>query len=155
MQFVADVENAAPFLGQLLQHHKQTLDGLRGQDRGGLVQDRKRHVLHQDFGKAEPLAGLGQTVLTRRCVDDEEHLAERIRRATHVELLLEPELSILLFRRTGWTHEQYESWSARVLAEGITFTVPTAWNGETCLRLCIVNPETTVKDIELVLETLK
>jgi hypothetical protein len=42
-----------------------------------------------------------------------------------------------------------------VLAEGITFTVPTSWNGETCLRLCIVNPETTVKDIELVLETLK
>ena len=44
---------------------------------------------------------------------------------------------------------------ARVLADGITFTVPTTWNGETCLRLCIVNPETTVKDIELVLETLK
>ena len=75
--------------------------------------------------------------------------------ASSAALLLEPELSILLFRRTGWTHEQYESWSARVLADGITFTVPTTWNGETCLRLCIVNPETTVKDIELVLETLK
>lgn len=81
--------------------------------------------------------------------------ADRIRRAPHVELVMEPELSILVFRRTGWTHEQYEEWSARVLAEGITFTVPTSWQGETCLRLCIVNPETTVEDIDLVLETLK
>lgn len=84
-----------------------------------------------------------------------DQAADRIRRAPHVELVIEPELSILVFRRTGWTHEQYEEWSERVLAEGITFTVPTSWQGETCLRLCIVNPETTVKDIELVLETLK
>ena len=84
-----------------------------------------------------------------------DQAAERIRRASHVELILEPELSILVFRRIGWTHGQYDSWSARVLAEGITFTVPTSWNGETCLRLCIVNPETTVKDIDLVLETLR
>ena len=84
-----------------------------------------------------------------------DQAADRIRRAPHVELVIEPELSILVFRRTGWTHEQYEEWSERVLAEGITFTVPTSWQGETCLRLCIVNPETTVRDIELVLETLK
>jgi glutamate/tyrosine decarboxylase-like PLP-dependent enzyme len=81
--------------------------------------------------------------------------AELIRRAPHVELILEPELSVLVFRRTGWTHEQYEEWSARVLAAGITFTVPTSWQGETCLRLCIVNPETTEADIALVLETLE
>ena len=81
--------------------------------------------------------------------------AELIRRAPHVELILEPELSVLVFRRNGWAHEQYEEWSARVLAAGITFTVPTSWQGETCLRLCIVNPETTEADIALVLETLE
>lgn len=95
------------------------------------------------------------TAAVERTLTVTDQAAERIRRAPHVELILEPELSILVFRRVGWTHDQYESWSARVLAEGITFTVPTSWNGETCLRLCIVNPETTVKDIDLVLETLK
>ena len=95
------------------------------------------------------------TAAVERTLAVTDQAAERIRRAAHVELILEPELSILVFRRVGWAHDQYEAWSARVLAEGITFTVPTSWNGETCLRLCIVNPETTVKDIELVLETLK
>lgn len=95
------------------------------------------------------------TAAVERTLTVTDQAAERIRRASHVELILEPELSILVFRRVGWTHEQYEAWSARVLAEGLTFTVPTSWNGETCLRLCIVNPETTVKDIDLVLETLK
>ncbi|MCU1397619.1 MAG: PLP-dependent protein, partial [Acidimicrobiales bacterium] len=35
--------------------------------------------------------------------------AELIRSAPHLELLLEPELSILLFRRLGWTAADYQS----------------------------------------------
>ena len=34
-----------------------------------------------------------------------------------------------------------------MLADGIAFVVPTAWAGETVLRICIVNPRTTVDDI--------
>ena len=30
-----------------------------------------------------------------------------------------------------------------MLADGLTFVVPTAWAGETVLRICIVNPLTT------------
>jgi hypothetical protein len=32
--------------------------------------------------------------------------------------------------------------------------VPTAWAGETVLRLCIVNPRTTIDDIQLILDSL-
>lgn len=81
--------------------------------------------------------------------------ADLIRSAPHVELVLEPELSVLVFRRVGWSHEQYRLWSDRVLLDGLAFVVPTSWQGETCLRLCIVNPETTVQDIEMVLESLR
>ena len=81
--------------------------------------------------------------------------ADLIRSAPHVELVLEPELSVLVFRRIGWSHDQYREWSDRVLLDGLAFVVPTSWQGETCLRLCIVNPETTVKDIEMVLESLR
>lgn len=80
--------------------------------------------------------------------------AELIRRAPHVELLMEPELSVLLFRRVGWDAAALNAWSERVLAEGVAFVVPTSWQGETCLRLCIVNPETTAADVALVLESL-
>jgi glutamate/tyrosine decarboxylase-like PLP-dependent enzyme len=77
-----------------------------------------------------------------------------IRAAAHLELLLEPELSVLVFRRVGWDKTTTEEWCERTLLRGAAFIVPTAWQGETCLRLCIVNPETTVADIETVVELL-
>jgi glutamate/tyrosine decarboxylase-like PLP-dependent enzyme len=77
-----------------------------------------------------------------------------IRGAEHLELIMEPELSILLFRRTGWNAEQYQLWSDRMLAEQIAFVTPTKWGDETVLRLCVVNPLTTVDDVELLVEML-
>jgi glutamate/tyrosine decarboxylase-like PLP-dependent enzyme len=70
------------------------------------------------------------------------------------ELLIEPELSILLFRRVGWTPEQYQTWSDRELSCGRSFVVPTTWQGEVVLRFCIVNPRTTEGDISAILATL-
>jgi glutamate/tyrosine decarboxylase-like PLP-dependent enzyme len=70
------------------------------------------------------------------------------------ELLMEPELSVVLFRRVGWTAEQYQAWSDAELAAGRAFVVPTAWQGEVVLRFCIVNPRTTTDDIQSILDTL-
>jgi glutamate/tyrosine decarboxylase-like PLP-dependent enzyme len=74
--------------------------------------------------------------------------------APHLELIMEPELSVLLFRRVGWEPAQYQVWSDRLLAAGVAFVTPTAWAGETMLRLCIVNPRTTVADIALIVDSL-
>jgi L-2,4-diaminobutyrate decarboxylase len=74
--------------------------------------------------------------------------------AGHLELIMEPELSILLFRRTGWTADDYQAWSDRLLDEGTAFVTPTSWNGEMVLRLCIVNPLTTVDDLRLIVDSL-
>ena len=81
--------------------------------------------------------------------------AELIDAAAHVELLVRPELSVLLFRRVGWTPAHYQLWSDAVLAAGDAFVVPTSWNGETVLRLCIVNPRTTVDDIAWIISSLE
>jgi L-2,4-diaminobutyrate decarboxylase len=81
--------------------------------------------------------------------------ARLIEEADHLDLIMEPELSVLLFRRVGWDATRYQAWSDRLLAEGAAFVVPTAWDGETVLRLCIVNPRTTVGDIELILDSLR
>ena len=83
-----------------------------------------------------------------------ESAARLIETAPHVRLVMEPELSVVLFERKGWDAEQYQRWSDEALAAGLTFAVPTSWRGVPCLRLCIVNPETTPADIEMVLESL-
>lgn len=81
-------------------------------------------------------------------------IAEVIDSLAYLELLMRPELSIVVFRRRGWTPEQYQEWSDRQLAEGKAFIVPSHINGETMLRLCIVNPRTTVDGLTAVLKTL-
>ncbi|MDQ3392103.1 MAG: aspartate aminotransferase family protein, partial [Actinomycetota bacterium] len=77
-----------------------------------------------------------------------------IEAAPHTELLLEPELSVLLFRRVGWEPADYAAWSDALLAEQVAFVTPTSWHGETVLRLCVVNPLTTADDIALLIERL-
>jgi glutamate/tyrosine decarboxylase-like PLP-dependent enzyme len=80
--------------------------------------------------------------------------AEEIRRRPHVELLVEPDLSVLIFRRIGWQAEDYHAWSARLLAEGYAFITPTTHLGETCTRMAIVNPRTTVSDVAGIVATM-
>lgn len=80
--------------------------------------------------------------------------ARLIDEAPHLELVLEPELSIVMFRRKGWSPERYQAWSDLMLAEGKAFVVPTTWAGETVLRYCVVNPLTTIDDIRLVVDSL-
>jgi glutamate/tyrosine decarboxylase-like PLP-dependent enzyme len=81
--------------------------------------------------------------------------ARKIENTGHVELLLEPELSVVVFRRTGWTPDDYERWSDQALTDGLAFVTPTAWAGETVLRFCFVNPLTTIEDVRLILESMR
>lgn len=71
------------------------------------------------------------------------------------ELVMEPELSVVMFRRIGWSAADYAAWSDRALADGLTFTVPSTWAGETILRFCFVNPRTTADDIAAILDSLR
>jgi len=81
--------------------------------------------------------------------------ARLIAAAPHLQLLMEPELSVVLFRRVGWTPQQYQAWSDRLLEQQLAFVVPTAWAGETVLRICVVNPRTTLADIGLLIDSLE
>ncbi len=86
-------------------------------------------------------------------------IAETIRATPHLELLFEPELSVVVFRRRGWKAEQYHAWSSRMLTEQRAFCVPTSVPGpdgspETVLRFCVVNPRTTADDLRDILSTL-
>jgi aromatic-L-amino-acid decarboxylase len=79
--------------------------------------------------------------------------AERIAALPHLELVREPELSVVLFRRKGWRDADYEAWSARLLAEQIAFVAPSRWHDEPVARLAFLHPETTLAIVDEVLAT--
>jgi glutamate/tyrosine decarboxylase-like PLP-dependent enzyme len=80
--------------------------------------------------------------------------AEEIRGRPDLELLLEPELSVVLFRRIGWGPQDYEAWWRRALEAQVGFVQPTTWEGERVARLCFVNPHTTIEHVRAILGTM-
>jgi len=78
-----------------------------------------------------------------------------IRAADHVRLLVEPDLSVLIFERIGWSADDYALWSARLLAEQVAFVTPTRHRNQPCTRFAIVNPLTTADDLALIIESMQ
>ncbi|HEX4162226.1 MAG TPA: pyridoxal-dependent decarboxylase [Acidimicrobiales bacterium] len=83
-----------------------------------------------------------------------QRAAERIAAAPHLELVREPGLSIVLFRRLGWAKLDYEIWSARLLHDQIGFVTPTSWEGETVARFAFLHPDTTVGMVDEILASM-
>jgi len=80
--------------------------------------------------------------------------ADEIRSRPYVELMREPNLSVVVFRRLGWTDRQYHDWSDRLMAANFAFVTPTVHEGETVTRFAVVNPRTTVADLTAILDTM-
>jgi glutamate/tyrosine decarboxylase-like PLP-dependent enzyme len=82
-----------------------------------------------------------------------------ITEAAHTELVREPSLSCVLFRRHGWTAEDYRNWTYENHKAGFALVAPTkVRNGEefeTVARFCFINPDTTEEDIKAILDTMK
>jgi L-2,4-diaminobutyrate decarboxylase len=89
------------------------------------------------------------------CLAVADYAAKRIEASSQLELATEPHLSVVLFRRRGWTPEDYADWSAETQARGMALVTPTTFEGETVLRLCFVNPLTSTDDVDLVLNDLR
>jgi L-2,4-diaminobutyrate decarboxylase len=82
------------------------------------------------------------------------YAAEEIRDRPYLDLLHEPDLSVVAFRRQGWSPQDYKDWSQRLLTQGSAFVVATTHQGETVTRFAVVNPETTEADIAMILDTM-
>jgi len=89
------------------------------------------------------------------CLDMAGYAAGRITASPALELVLEPSLSVVVFRRRGWGPADYDVWSAEALRSGLGMITPTKHDGETVLRLCFINPLTTPDDIDLVIADLE
>lgn len=88
-----------------------------------------------------------------------QNAAQQIKLMPQVELIREPGLSCVLFRRIGWSAENYRDWTYKNHTDGFALVTPTKWItnevNETCARFCFINPDTTEKDIEDILNTMK
>lgn len=83
-----------------------------------------------------------------------QNAAELISTHPRLELLRQPDLSIVAFTRTGWSKDDYQKWSDQLLEDQIGFVTPSSHQGQPILRFAIVNPWTTMADIEVILATL-
>lgn len=72
-----------------------------------------------------------------------------------VEVLLPPELTVVLFRKSGWDRVRWQQWSQRLLDRGVAFVAPTSWKGETVGRLVFLHPLTTKAIVDEVIDTLR
>jgi aromatic-L-amino-acid decarboxylase len=81
--------------------------------------------------------------------------AARIRDLPHLQLVREPELSVVLVRRTGWEAADYDTWSDRLLEQQVAFVAPSRWHDEPVARLAFLHPETTLDIVDEILDSTR
>ncbi len=77
--------------------------------------------------------------------------AEVIKDSHHLELIREPDLGVVLFRRLGWKPEDYDAWATRLHEDQVAFIPPTKWEGETVGRFAFLHPDTSFDVVQEVL----
>lgn len=84
-----------------------------------------------------------------------EEIAEVIRNRADLKLVREPELSVVVFTKDGWTLPDYDRWSKRLLDQGEAFVVPSSHQGKPNARFAIVNPRTTLPALIAILDSME
>ena len=80
--------------------------------------------------------------------------AAEIRRRDNLELIREPELGVVLFRRRGWGPAQYTRWADQLLDDQVAFIPPSAWEGETVARFAFLHPDTSMDLVRQILDRM-
>ncbi|HVA52006.1 MAG TPA: pyridoxal-dependent decarboxylase [Acidimicrobiales bacterium] len=91
----------------------------------------------------------------QRAIDLAQRTQELIDESDHLEMVRPSSLSIVLFRRRGWSAERYNEWSHELLRSQIAFVTPTKWEGETVGRIAFLHPNTTEEMVREILDSLR
>jgi aromatic-L-amino-acid/L-tryptophan decarboxylase len=81
--------------------------------------------------------------------------AAEISKRGYLELIREPDLGIVLFRRRGWAPSQYTEWADRLHADQVAFIPPSAWEGETVARFAFLHPHTSMDLVRQILDRME
>lgn len=91
----------------------------------------------------------------RTSITATEYAVQQLESIPDVEVLLPPELTVVLFRKAGWDRARWQQWARDLLDREIAFVAPTSWKGETVGRLVFLHPLTTEAIIDEVVDTLR
>jgi len=80
--------------------------------------------------------------------------AAEISARDYLELIREPELSVVLFRRIGWHTADYTAWADKLLGDQVAFMPPTRWDGETVARFAFLHPHTPMDLVKEILDRM-
>ena len=80
--------------------------------------------------------------------------ADEIQSRPGLELIREPSLGVVLFRRHGWEAAQYTAWADKLLEDQVAFIPPSAWEGETVARFAFLHPHTTMDLVREILDRM-
>jgi glutamate/tyrosine decarboxylase-like PLP-dependent enzyme len=81
-------------------------------------------------------------------------IAIEIESRENLRLVRQPQLSVVVFERIGWSRDDYAAWSARLLADQRAFVTPSSHRGAPNTRFAIVNPTTTREQLVGILDTM-
>ena len=81
-------------------------------------------------------------------------IAKGIDEMKGLDLILGPQLTVILFRATARCDSEVDEWSEANRRSGALLCLPTTWQGEKVLRICVVNPQTDPDYVLGVLESL-
>jgi aromatic-L-amino-acid/L-tryptophan decarboxylase len=80
--------------------------------------------------------------------------AAEIRARENLELIREPELGVVLFRRRGWDSVDHTRWADQLLQDQVAFIPPSAWEGETVARFAFLHPHTSMDLVRQILDRM-
>jgi glutamate/tyrosine decarboxylase-like PLP-dependent enzyme len=69
-------------------------------------------------------------------------MADALDKDPLTELIMRPELGVVLFRRSGWGRDEWKAWASALLHAGTAFVAPTTFKGEPVGRLVFMHPST-------------
>jgi L-2,4-diaminobutyrate decarboxylase len=88
-------------------------------------------------------------------IDLAHQVADLISGLDYLELVREPELSVVVFERKGWNLADYDNWSEKLLKDEVGFVVSSSHQGKPNTRFAIVNPLTSIELLSQILESMK
>ena len=78
----------------------------------------------------------------RRGIELADAMADALDDDPSTELIMRPELGVVLFRRDGWGRDEWQRWATDLLRSGSAFVAPTTFKGEPVGRLVFMHPLT-------------
>ena len=90
----------------------------------------------------------------RHGIDLAVSMADALGAEPLTELIMRPELGVVLFRRSDWGATEWKAWATDLLRTGTAFVAPSTYKGEPVGRLVFMHPRTPASIIDELMVSL-